>query len=242
MTANNTHHNTATYDRWVARLLVGLALGAFVLSYAGMYALAIDSGFGWLSILWPLVTETAVVIFSLVYLVAKLKGYHNGYLMPLIVICTGLSVTFNIAHAPVANYLSRSAWALPPLLLFCSFKVYIWLVENDTNREGAITTLTELHDQLREMTAKSDSLTNTIEHQEAKLNDILSQQTEAKQVTNRANVEEMNAAKDAKIEQRREQVLTLLSLEMSQKDIAEQLGVSSATVRRDMKALNGRVS
>ena len=163
-----TTHNTAVYDRWAARLLVGLALGAFVLSYAGMYALALDSGYGWLSILWPLVTETAVVIFSLVYLVAKLKGYHNRTLMPLIVACTGLSVVFNIAHAPVVDYLSRAAWALPPLILFAAFKTYVWLIEQDTNRAGAIATIAELTARIGADRQAAEQLSRQIDNLTAK--------------------------------------------------------------------------
>ncbi len=47
---------TAKLEKWTGWLLVFLALGAFVLSFAGMYAVAIDAGYGWLAWLWPLVT------------------------------------------------------------------------------------------------------------------------------------------------------------------------------------------
>lgn len=137
--------DTQKIEHWTSKLLMFLAFGSFVLSYAGMYAVAVDAGYSWLSFLWPLVTETAVVIFSLVYLVAKLKGYENRWLMPLIVGCTALSVAFNVWHSPKADYLTRSVVALPPLLLFASFKMWIWKIEQDTKRQGAIVGIDELN-------------------------------------------------------------------------------------------------
>src|SRR5688572_19541239 len=119
---------TDNLEKWTGNLLVFLAVGAFVLSFAGMYAVAVDAGYGWLSYLWPLVTESAVVIFSLLYLVAKLKDYENKYLMPVILGCTVLSVLFNVWHSPKTDYLSRAVFALPPLFLFAAFKGYLWKI------------------------------------------------------------------------------------------------------------------
>jgi len=245
---NNTHK----LEQWTSWFLVALAVGAFVLSFAGMYAVAVDAGYDWLSFLWPLVTETAVVIFSLVYLVAKLKAYHNRWLMPLIVACTSLSVAFNVVHAPAPDLLSRSVVALPPLLLFAAFKTWIWKVELDVTRQNAVVSIDELNDTFtklqlefsqfeRDAEQQRDTLTAQVERERERLADILSDQREAKRATNRANVEEMNAARATKIEERREQVFILKQQGWENSDIADELDVSAATVRRDIKALNGRV-
>ncbi len=182
--------NTQTIEQWTSRLLMFLAFGSFVLSYVGMYAIAVDSGYGWLSFLWPLVTETAVVIFSLVYLVAKLKGYENRWLMPLIIGCTILSVVFNVWHSPKTDYMTRSVVALPPILLFASFKMWIWKIEQDTKRLGAIIgidTLNERFTQLQldlsdfereaaqkriETQAELEAVTQRIETAKAELSDL----------------------------------------------------------------------
>lgn len=136
--------NTERIDKLAGILLTLLALGSFILSYTGMYYLAKDAGFSWLSFLWPLVTEAAVVIFSLVYLVSKVRGYKNRYLMPLIVLCTAISVALNIAHAPKVGLVNAIAWALPPLLLFGAFKTWIWLTEQDVIRAGLVNSIDEL--------------------------------------------------------------------------------------------------
>ena len=150
---------TAKLERWTGWLLVFLALGAFVLSFAGMYAVAVDAGYGWLAWLWPLVTESAVVIFSLILLNAKLDGYVNKYLHPMIVGCTALSVTFNIWHAPSDDLLTRSVVALPPIFLYAAFKVWIWKVEMDTKRQGLVVSLDNLRQERDKVTKERDSLT-----------------------------------------------------------------------------------
>jgi DNA-binding NarL/FixJ family response regulator len=58
------------------------------------------------------------------------------------------------------------------------------------------------------------------------------------------DTEALNRANDtrqAKVTERREQVLNLSNTGKSQAQIADELKVSIATVKRDTKALNGRV-
>jgi DNA-binding NarL/FixJ family response regulator len=51
----------------------------------------------------------------------------------------------------------------------------------------------------------------------------------------------MNQARQVQIEQRREQVLDLHRQGMNHNDMASELSVSVATIKRDLKALNGSV-
>ena len=244
--------NATKIEQWTSKLLVFLAVGSFILSFAGMYAVAVDSGYGWLAWLWPLVTESAVVIFSLVLLSAKLDGYKNNALQPMIITCTVLSVGFNVLHAPNDKLLTKAVVALPPIFLYAAFKTWIWKVEQDTRRVGMVKTLADLrqniddvNSELQEQVAELDKVT----HQR----DILSQQLETlkaeretlerdKTGSNLGNVSEMNQAKQQKIDERREQVLHLLGQNVSKRETAEQLGVSKQTISRDIQALNGRVS
>jgi DNA-binding transcriptional regulator YiaG len=53
----------------------------------------------------------------------------------------------------------------------------------------------------------------------------------------KANLDQANDTRQAQIDQRRERVRQLLSEGMSQSQMADELGVSSATVKRDTKAV-----
>jgi hypothetical protein len=163
-----------------------------------MYYLAEDAGFSWLSFLWPLVTEAAVVIFSLVYLVSKVRGYKNMYLMPLIMLCTAISVGLNVAHAPTVGIVNAIAWSLPPLLLFGAFKTWIWITEQDLIRLNMIKSLDDLDEEFtsiqldlsqfeREAKQTRQSITSEIEALaakktalEAKIDELKAEQREIK--------------------------------------------------------------
>lgn len=247
--------DTTKLEKWTGNLLVFLAVGAFILSFAGMYAVAVDAGYGWLSYLWPLVTESAVVIFSLLYLVAKLKDYENKYLMPVIVGCTVLSVVFNVWHAP-SDLLSRAVYALPPIFLFAAFKGYLWKVEQDTKRAGQVASLLELTRQLaertealekaqeeeRQLSTIVETITRQIEAARAELKRVQAEIEAGKVGQNVATITEMNEARQAKIEARRQDVLNLVREGFSHKEIATRLEVSERTVRNDVAALNGQVA
>lgn len=54
-------------------------------------------------------------------------------------------------------------------------------------------------------------------------------------------LQQANESKERQIEERRLQVLDLVQVGLSQPQIADELGVSVSTVKRDIKALNGQV-
>lgn len=233
------------------KLLVFLALGSFILSYAGMYAVAVDANYGWLSWVWPLVTEAAVIIFSLVYLIAKLNGYGNRWLMPLIILCTALSVGFNVWHAPKADWLTRAVVALPPLFLFAAFKTWIWKVEEDTHRTGLVTTLDTLTEKIDTGRVELDKITRQVDDKQQKLtrlNEAITQ-TVAVNRTNKPQfipgdlkaLDKANEVRQDKITVRRQQVLMLLEAGYDKEAIAAELDVSARTIARDIRTLNGSV-
>ena len=258
---------TAKLEKWTGWLLVFLALGAFVLSFAGMYAVAIDAGYGWLAWLWPLVTESAVVIFSLILLNAKLDGYVNKYLPPVIIACTALSVVFNIWHAPSADLLTRAVVALPPVFLYTAFKTWIWKVEQDTRRAGLVTTLAELAQQrdrvtkdLDSLTGQRDQVTGQLEALRAELSterdkltlerDSLTAQIEALKAERdrvqrdisrsfAGNVQEMTAKRQDQADDRRRQALAMWQEGMDRAAIAGALGVTGRTVKRYLNGHGG---
>ena len=237
--------NINKIEQWTGSLLVFLAVGAFILSFAGMYAVAVDSGYGWLAGLWPLVTESAVVIFSLVLLTAKLEGYRNWTLSPIIVTCTVLSVAFNVIHAPNDQWLTRAVVALPPIFLYAAFKTWIWKVEQDTKRAGLIKTIDNLvteidtvNAELQDKVSELDKVSGQVEQQQDKLDDILADISE----TFRGNVQNMTdltAKRQTQAEERKQQALSMLSEGLSVGDIADNLDVTERTVKR---YLNGQVT
>jgi DNA repair exonuclease SbcCD ATPase subunit len=187
--------------------------------------------------------------------VAKLKGYENRWLMPLIVGCTGLSVAFNVWHSPKADYLTRSVVALPPILLFASFKMWIWKIEQDTKRQEAIISIDELNerftrlqldlsdfereaDQKRQRSQnKLDQLAQHRDTLQAEIDNLMTAQSDIEQGTYRGNVTDLNAARQSQMEQRRMELLPLLDSDLTQKQLAERFDVTPQTIRRDIKAL-----
>jgi len=149
----------ARLDRWAQYILIALAVGTFALSYSGMYSVAVAAGYVWLAWLWPLVTEAAVGIFSLLYLYAKLRGYRNRWLMPLILAGTAVSVGFNVWHSPQPDLMSRGVVAVPPLLFFAAFKALVWKTEQDVKRDALTITLAELGADIERHTAALGRLT-----------------------------------------------------------------------------------
>lgn len=243
-------------NHWTGKLLVFLAFGSFVLSYAGMYTVAVDAGYGWLSFLWPLVTETAVVIFSLVYLVAKLNNYNNRWLMPLILGCTGLSVLFNVGHVPQEDIFARAVVALPPLFLFAAFKTWIWKIEQDTRRHQVLATTAQLQAECNQLETDlqqhkqnyADELAKmeaAIEHKQTQLEQLNAEVQRAKTSKNDDFAVKMQGAKVQNRQARIEQTYQLLQRGVQDlKQIAEQIGISDArTIRSYLTELQeqGRI-
>lgn len=226
---------TRKLEHWTGWLLVFLALGAFILSFAGMYSVAVDAGYGWLAWLWPLVTESAVVIFSLILLVAKLDGYDNRYLHPMIVGCTALSVTFNVLHAPSNDLLTRAVVALPPIFLYAAFKTWIWKVEQDTKRAGEVARLDNLTSQCHQMTRERDTLLGQIEALGNKRDSLQGDISRSSP----GNVQEMTAKRQAEADNRKRQALAMSAEGMTRGDIAEALGVTPRTVKRYLNGHGG---
>lgn len=235
-------------------------LGAGVLSFTALYDLFNQLGLfsPWLAFLFPLLFDLAEVTAAVSVLNAKLQGETDRFAWRLVIGFTVAGVVANIAHAGHAWYIGKiDPVQLGLAVVFTSlFPLSIALVthllkktiERQIGRLMTIETIADLTDRREQLSAavsdldqQRDTLADQVERERERLADILSDQRDAKRATNRANVEEMNAAKATKIEERREQVFALVTQGWSNSDIADELDVSAATVRRDIKALNGRV-
>ncbi len=249
-------------------LVLFLAIGAFVLSYDALEALAssngIDPSLTWL---YPLLIDGAVIVFSLAVLRGSLLGERVYYPWALVIGFVVLSTAFNVLHAP-GELLAQIIAAVPPLALALAFELLTGQIKAEIKRAGATTTLTELtrqikttqaeldkliqakQSELEELTQQASGLTQTITalqvqieekravKREVSANAPPTDQTEAERL---AHLNQANETRQAQIEARREQVAELLDQDVTQAEIADLLDVSVSTVKRDIRALNGRV-
>ncbi|MGK0185435.1 MAG: hypothetical protein ACI9R3_001213 [Verrucomicrobiales bacterium] len=91
-------------SRITACLVLLLALGAFVMSFDALHALAADSGAiaPQFAYLFPICVDGAILVFSISALRASLCAEPTRVPMLLVVAVTTLSVVLNVCHAPFA--------------------------------------------------------------------------------------------------------------------------------------------
>ncbi|MBK9056029.1 MAG: DUF2637 domain-containing protein [Chloroflexi bacterium] len=135
-----------------------LAAAAFLLSFDALKHLAatngIPAGKSWI---YPAIVDGAIIVFSLSVLQASLNRQHTLYPWILVGAFTVLSVILNIVHAP-ASFLSRVLAAIPPLALFLSFELLMGQIKGIVQRSGAIQSLQELFEAIRQKQAELDEL------------------------------------------------------------------------------------
>lgn len=135
-----------------------LAAAAFLLSFDALKHLAatngIPAGKSWI---YPAIVDGAIIVFSLSVLQASLNRQHTLYPWILVGAFTVLSVILNIVHAP-ASFLSRVLAAIPPLALFLSFELLMGQIKGLVQRSGAIQSLQELFEAIRQKQTELDEL------------------------------------------------------------------------------------
>jgi len=230
-------------DKLLSRLaalagwLVGaLALLAFVLSYASLRHLAEQNGTGWaLSWAWPLLLDFAMAVFSLAILRGNLRGERTWYPWTLTVIYAGLATVANVLDVMTLGLpplvIAAAVKAIAPLTLVLAFELLMQMVRAEVNRSALIVRTADLRNEQAALTAALTAL----QDERSRL------RTKISQMRSEAAPVAVNQGDDGDIEARRGRVLAMLNEGMSAKDIAEAVGVSAATVRRDRQALNGQV-
>lgn len=225
--------NTLTAAVGLLVLLIGA--GAFVLSYDALYATGLANGIptgkAWI---WPLLIDGPLVVFTLALLAAQLTRQGIKLWAGLVILYTLATVGFNLSHAQPSP-LGWTVAIVAPVGLLLTTEALRHLAKNIIERQAAVGSLAELSNQLVTRRADLDRLNGQIERAAAHLDALKSQ---AKSLS----VQELQAARQAKIDERRDKVLELLGQELEERDIADQLGVSVKTIRRDIVALNGKVS
>jgi hypothetical protein len=227
-----------------AGLVSLLALLAFVLSYSSLQHMAAAHGVGpRLSYLWPLLLDFAMIVFSLAILRANLRQESARYPWTLAVIFAGLATLGNVldveamaALLGIATiWISASVKALAPIALVLAFELLMKMVRAEIERAAITAGITVLVTERDTLAGVLDKLNGQIERQQAKLESIKADISTAKSVS----VQQLQQARQDKIDQRRAEVLALLKEGYSEPDMATELDVSIKTIRRDIKALNG---
>lgn len=248
-------------EEWTERCLIFLAVGAFILSFSGMYYVAYDAGYGLvLSFLWPLVTESAVIIFSLILLISKLKNYENRIIHWVILGFTGMSVIFNVWHAPNSLLLTKLVVGLPPIMLYAAFKTWIWKVEKDeTKRSKDERALTETEAKLiqRQTETKTEEekliqrqteiikleteiskLETEAIQRRTEISELISKVKELQSKANSSETETIQSQTETKLVQAY-QIDGWIAAGGTQAEIAKRLGLTDTTIRNRLKMLNG---
>jgi len=239
---DETQTTNGKINRWVfsitAALVLVLFLSAFILSYEALRNLALDNGIQkGLGFLWPLGLDAFMAVASLYLLWAHLNRTWEPLPLALVMVATGASVVFNVAHAPPTN-MARAVAALPPLVAFMAFEVFIIMVRESTERSTVGTTLGQLRAELAQLTGQVDQEKDqlrTLRSQSRSLNErIKTMQTQAKEL------ERVTVGSNDPVAVRRGRLRTILAengREWTNNELAEELGVSLTTLKRDRAAL-----
>jgi len=216
-----------------AVLVLLLAIAAFVMSFDALHALAAESGAvaPKYAYVFPLVVDGAIIVFSIGALRASLCAESTRVPMILVVAVTSLSVVFNIAHAPF-GLLSCVMAATPPLLLFLAFESLMRQLRSEIGRRGALASLEEIARQHSESLSRLDQL----QEEEQKLVDRIANLDggrESKPMASRAGPG-ASVTTEAERAERVARVRELKAGGASNANIARELGVSTATIRRDL--------
>ncbi|MEO0413750.1 MAG: DUF2637 domain-containing protein [Verrucomicrobiota bacterium] len=105
---------------------------AFLMSFHALADLAEKSGVVPADLAWafPLAVDGAILVFSLAYLCATIRGEKAGWYRMGVLLATVLSVGLNVWHSWDAGMMARVISAVPPVLLAGSFETVIALLKS----------------------------------------------------------------------------------------------------------------
>lgn len=235
MTTQTRIVNTLTGTVALMVLLIGA--GAFVLSYDALYATGAAHGLPPSKVwIWPLLIDAPLIVFTLALLISQIMRSSAKLWAGLVILYTLATVGFNLSHAQQSP-LGWTVAIVAPVGLLLTTEALRHLAKTIIERQAVVSTLAELTAQRDTLTADLDKLNGQIERAQRQLEDI--QAGQIGEIS--ASVQDLNAARQAKIDTRRASVLSLLSEGLTPADIASELNVTVRTIKRDITALNGQV-
>lgn len=240
-------------SRITAGLVALLALLAFVLSYSSLQHLAQQHGVGaWLSYAWPGLLDFAMIVFSLAILRANLRQERAVYPWALTIAFATLATIANILDVATLGIppvvIGAGVKALAPVSLVLSFELLMGMIRAEVRRAAVVQSLADLRRQAgalageleqarADAAAELDKIAGQIDARRGQLERLKADIAGANSRKRAASTEEMNAARQAKIEERRQQAARLLADGLAKTEIADALGVSAKTIRRDLAAV-----
>ena len=135
-------------------LVLIIAAMSFVLSYHALQTLSAANGMPYyLSLIWPLLIDFSLVVFSLCVVTAHLHGDSTWRQWGLIIGCTFCTIAYNYLHAP-NTLIAQSIAVVPPIMLFFSFELLMMQLKNSIKRQSVTQVLT---DKVEQLTQEVDS-------------------------------------------------------------------------------------
>ena len=237
----------ARLDKWSNWLLVIVVLIPFIVSFGALKELAAENGVNY-PFMYPLMIDLSLIIFNLIALRSSLYGERNLYALALVVVATVISVVLNTVHAS-RELLPMFMAALPPLFILAAFHLVVVRIEQSAKNGCATLTLEKLNCMIATAKAEHEQLATqktAVTREIATQNEQLTKaKRDLKQIQSEHSQLEQEQSLDDAITARREQLRALLSdpaTQMTQAELAQALGVSISTVRRDLQSLNGQVA
>jgi hypothetical protein len=215
---------------WKPRILLAVLLAAGVLSYAALYETSRAAGYSvFLAWGWPLLID-GVVLFAVISLAERqTRGLSTGFVWFVLIVFDAASITLNAAYGLEISWQAALVHSLPAAVAPLMLKLFTNDIKDAEAAKRAADEAAKL--------ARS-------QHRSAAKRAANGEKSALRNGNAAAPIEAANAAKSEKIEARRSQIITLKAADpdLSPAQLAEIVGASADTIRRDLRALNGQVN
>lgn len=222
---------------WITAILVLLVSAfSFVLSYSALRIVALSAINQELAWMWPLVVDGAMIVFALVVIHFSLTGKSTIWPGLLVAVFTFTTIGFNAYHAS-QTLLSMSVAIIPPIALFLSFEVFMWMVKSGIQRREVSQSLDNLATERDKLIDEVDKLKARQKRYQDKLTKLETKPTQPIVILGLEPTELSHAP-----DKRQPLVRQLIDKGVSDERIIETFGISQKTLDRDKTALsaNGR--
>ena len=242
---------------WLTGLLtLLLALFSFILSFNALTDLAAQHGIS-VPMLFPLIVEAGVVIFSLNALYRSLQGESAKVQWILIIGSSLLAGVFNVLHART-DLVSRTIAAMPSLFLLLSFETFLGQVKLAVRRAQIVQGVEQLailvqdhQATLQQLETDEQRLLTELATLEAEANSLRSEISRLRQEKRTAeafNLGTLDAANTVRAKGKAQALVALLDFyaqhpQASLNEAGEAIGRSKSTVSNYLEALEtaGRI-
>ncbi len=243
-----------TITQYISYITAGLvsvvAVIAFILSYNALRLVAFDNGVPfYLSFLWPLLIDFALVVFSLGVVRAYLYNESTVWTWGLVAVFTLLTIGFNLVHVAgsvVKPFVIYFVFVVPPVALFLSFENLMGMLKSGVKRSEWTNSLEGLAKQVEDKQIQLGNLIRKTEDKQAKLLDIQRDiEVKSKDIEDIGQTKVVFVGIDdpttfkGQPDKRRPIIRQLVNGGVADEWIVKTLQISPKTLTRDKKALNG---